>query len=83
MEEVRVIVGKLAEKIKRSTAVLRSQHVGRALLGLQRFTAESPEVKTVATCFIESSGRTPSEFSNCNFSTWCCVVLRCAVCCVS
>lgn len=46
MEEVRVIVGKLAEKIKRSTAVLRSQHVGRALLGLQRFTAESPEVRT-------------------------------------
>ena len=78
-----MIVGKLAEKIKRSTAVLRSQHVGRALLGLQRFTAESPEVKTIATCFVEYRGRTPAEFSKCNFLTWCCVVLRCAVCCVS
>jgi hypothetical protein len=46
MEEVRVIVGKLAEKIKRSTAILRPQHIGRAMLGLQRFTAESAEVRT-------------------------------------
>ena len=42
-----MIVGKLAEKIKRSSAVLRSQHVGRAMLGLQRFTASSPEVRSL------------------------------------
>lgn len=45
MQEVRIIVTKLAEKIKRSSAVLRSQHIGRALFGLQRFSAEPPEVR--------------------------------------
>ena len=44
MVEVRVIIAKLAEKIRRSKAVLRSQHIGRALLGMQRFSATSSEV---------------------------------------
>ena len=47
MPEVRVIVNKLAEKIKRSKATLRSQHIGRALLGLQRFSAESKEIRNL------------------------------------
>ena len=36
---------KLAEKLRRSKANLRSQHIGRALSGLQRLSADSPEVK--------------------------------------
>jgi hypothetical protein len=47
MPEVRKIVGKLAEKIKRSKATLRSQHIGRAMLGLQRLSADSIEVRSL------------------------------------
>jgi hypothetical protein len=43
---VRAIIRKLAEKVKRSTALLRSQHIGRALLGLQRFGSGTPEVRS-------------------------------------
>ena len=44
MSEVRLIVQKVAEKMRRSSALLRAQHIGRALLGLQRFGSSSPEV---------------------------------------
>ena len=36
MVEARLIAGKLAEKLKRSKAVLLSQHIGRAMLGFQK-----------------------------------------------
>lgn len=45
MPEVRLIVSKLVGKLSRSKAILRSQHIGRALLGLQRFTADAYEVR--------------------------------------
>jgi very-short-patch-repair endonuclease len=45
MPEVRLIVNKLVGKLSRSKAILRSQHIGRALMGLQRFTADTPEVR--------------------------------------
>jgi hypothetical protein len=47
MAETRQIASKLAEKIKRSKAVLLSQHIGRAMLGLQRLSPDAPEVKVL------------------------------------
>jgi len=44
---VRLIAGKLAEKVKRSKAVLRSQHIARAMLGFQRFSADYPEIRNL------------------------------------
>jgi hypothetical protein len=45
MEEVRLIIGKLAEKIKRSKVIMRPQNVARALMGLTRCSADSKEVR--------------------------------------
>jgi hypothetical protein len=61
MTEVRMIVLKLAERIKRSRATLLSQNIGRALLGLQRLGSDTPEVRYLLkqlTKRIEESDRT-------------------------
>lgn len=61
-EEVRKLVSKLAEKVKRSRAYLRPQHIARAMLGFQRLSSTSPEVRTLISQMskrIAESDRTP------------------------
>lgn len=59
---MRLIVSKLADKLSRSKVYLRPQNIGRALLGFQRLSSDSPEVRKLVsqiTKRIAESDRTP------------------------
>lgn len=60
--QVRLIISKLAEKLKRSKAYLRPQHISRSLLGLQSLSSNNKEVCSLLTQMtkrISESDRTP------------------------
>ena len=60
MVEARLIAGKLAEKLKRSKAVLLSQHIGRAMLGFQKLGEMFCTIATLANTSIASDD--PEDF---------------------
>jgi hypothetical protein len=68
MVGARLIAGKLGEKLKRSKAVLLSQHIGMAMLGLQRLGPETVEVRYTYSFYFTERKSKSKTISNNNHS---------------